>query len=236
MTAMDYTDRQLGRIRKHLADNPASVLVIAASMGQGPIPTGFTDRDLFFLENPSQLLSRLGLKSAELGSAMYPGISLVFADKAAAREAIAPLQSVMTTDGQSLFDSAAFPCRWEGKSVTFLVNFGVESGRDTRLRYRPLGACSEATGTPADLGLAVRQRLGGGNTAYHIPEGILLACGAGISPDPSRRKVDVLDVAPSILANILNVLPARTMQGNPSLFVLDRLHSACGSSDSTNTA
>jgi hypothetical protein len=218
MTAMDYTDRQLGRVRKYLAANPQSMLVVAASMGQGPIHNGCTDRDMFVLENPSQLVSRLGLKSAELGLAMYPGISLVFADEAAAREAITPLESVRTDAGQQLFGSAVHPCRREGNSATFYISLDAESGQHTRLRYRPLGADSEVIGRPAELGLAVRQRLGGGNTAYHIPEGIMLAYGAGISPDPSRKKVDVLDVSPSLLVNVLNVQPAPTMRGIPSLF------------------
>ncbi|WP_131810595.1 hypothetical protein [Mycolicibacter sinensis] len=236
MTAMDYTDRQLGRIRKHLAANPASMLVIAASMGQGPIPTGFTDRDLFVLEDPAQLLSRLGLKPAEVRLAMYPGISLVFADDVAAREAIIPLESVRTNNGRQLFSSAELPCRQEGRSVTFMINLDAESRQRTRLRYLPIGADAEAIGTPADLGLAVRQRLGGGNTAYHIPHGMLLAYGAGIAPDSSRKEVDVLDVAPSLLANLLNVPPARTMRGSPSLFAQGRLHSASDTSDSRTPA
>jgi hypothetical protein len=81
-----------------------------------------------------------------------------------------------------------------------------------------LGTQSEVTGTPADLGLVVRPRLGGGNTGYHVPEGMMVAYGAGVSPDPSRKTVDVLDVTPSLLANVLGVEPAPTMQGIPSLF------------------
>ena len=73
-------------------------------------------------------------------------------------------------------------------------------------------------GTPVELGLAARRIPSRGITAYHIAEGILLAYGAGISPDPSRKKVDVLDVSPSLLANVLNVQPAPTMRGIPSLF------------------
>jgi hypothetical protein len=91
-----------------------------------------------------------------------------------------------------------------------------------------LGADTEVVGTPVELGLAVRQRLGGGNTDYHIPEGIMLAYGASISPDPSRKKVDVLDVSPSLLVNVLNVQPAPTMRGIPSLFALDRISSSSG--------
>lgn len=237
LTAMDYTDRQLGRIRKYLAGNPKSLLVVAASMGQGPVPTtAFSDRDLFVLEDPARLLSRLGLQPAESGLAMYPGISLVFGDEAAAREAITPLESIRTEDGQQLFRAPVFPCRRAGKTATVVrrtllpkpsaTSSYADSGQHIRLRYRPLGADSELLATPAELGLAVRQRLGGGNTAYHNAEGILLAYGAGIAPDPSRKVVDVLDVSPSLLANVLNVEPAPTMRGIPSLFAVDRISSS----------
>jgi hypothetical protein len=47
---------------------------------------------------------------------------------------------------------------------------------------------------------------------------MLLAYGAGVARDPSREEVDILDVAPSLLANALDVQPAATMQGVPSLF------------------
>jgi len=87
----------------------------------------------------------------------------------------------------------------------------------------PLGADSEVVGTPVELGLAVRQILGGGNTAHHIPQGIMMAYGAGISPDPSRKQFDVLDVSPSLLVNALNVQPAPTMRGIPSLFARDEV-------------
>jgi hypothetical protein len=221
MTAMDYTDKQLGRIRKYLAANPQSMLVVAASMGQGPVESRFTDRGLFVLEDHAQLVSRLGLKPAELGLAMYPCLSLVFADGAAAQESVAPLESVIADGGHPLFYEGS--CRLEGKTLTFAIDnrydtADAEPGMSTQLRFRPLGAESDVTGTPADLGLTIRTRIGGDNTAYHIPEGMMLAYGAGVSPNPSRKEVDVLDVAPSLLANVLGVEPAPSMQGVPSLF------------------
>ncbi len=69
-----------------------------------------------------------------------------------------------------------------------------------------------------ELGLSVHSRIGGVNTGYHIPEGILLAAGAGVTADPSRKEVDILDVAPSLLANALGVDPPPSMKGIPTLF------------------
>jgi hypothetical protein len=103
------------------------------------------------------------------------------------------------------------------------IKLDADSGQHSRLRYRPLGTDSELVATPAELGLAARQIPGGGNTAYHTAEGILLAYGAGISPDPSRKKVDVLDVSPSLLVNVLDVEPPPTMRGIPSLFAREEV-------------
>jgi hypothetical protein len=219
MTAMDYTDWQLGRIRKYLATHPQSMLVVAASMGQGPIESEYVSREMFILDDHARLVSRLGLEPAELGNVMYPCLALVFADAAAAQASVGPLKSVITEDGRQLFGS--FRC--EGKTVTlyFVEAYDVtvaEAAMSTTLYFRPSGAENDVAGTPADLGLAVRPRLGGANTAYHIPEGMMLAYGAGVLPDPSRKEVDLLDVAPSLLANVLGIEPAPSMRGVPSLF------------------
>ena len=45
--------------------------------------------------------------------------------------------------------------------------------------YRQAGNTTDSTGTLAELGLIFRPRIGGDNTAYYIPEGILLAYGSG---------------------------------------------------------
>jgi hypothetical protein len=215
VTALDFADRQLGRIRKYMATHPHTMLVVAASMGQGPVVSHFTDRGLFILEDHQRLVTQLGLQPAELGRTMYPHLSLVFADEAAAQGALAPLESVTAEGGSPIFTRF----RVEGKTVTFGIPLADEKcDMSTRLQYRPTGATEIATGMPAELGLAFRPRAGGDNTGYHIPEGMLLACGDGVSPDQSRKEVDVLDVAPSLLANVLGVEPGPMMKGIPSLF------------------
>jgi hypothetical protein len=218
-TAMDLTDRQLGRIRKYVAAHPNTMLVIAASMGQGPVDARFADRSLYVLDDHHKLVSALGLPPADLGLTMYPHLSLVFADEAAARGAVAPLQSVVVDGADPLFSRF----RVQGRTVTFAIDNAVDrSDRGTEvavsLRYRAVGAPADVTAQPAQLGFTIRQRVGGDNTAYHIPEGMLLAYGAGVPHDPSRREVDVLDVTPSLLANVLGVEPAETMRGAATLF------------------
>ena len=105
-----------------------------------------------------------------------------------------------------------------GRTVSFEINFDRPDAReDEKLAF--LGRDGvQVTVEPADLGIAVRRRTGGGNTAYHVPEGMLLAYGTGVAPDPARSPVDILDVAPSLLANVLCIEPAASMRGAPSLF------------------
>ncbi len=56
------------------------------------------------------------------------------------------------------------------------------------------------------------------NSVYHIPEGMLLAYGHGIQPEAGRAGVDILDVAPSLPANVLGIEPGPAMRGRAALF------------------
>lgn len=212
-TAMDMSDRQLGRIRRYVDSNPGTVLLVAGSMGQGPIPYRHLD-EIFVLDAPAQLLETLGLGRADVGLAMYPRISLAFDGDEAPRACIAPLQSVVGEGCGPVFRDFNV----NGRTVSFEINYDqAGAGADERLTFTTLGG-ETRTARPEALGIAVRARTGGGNTAYHIPQGILLAYGDGIRAGGDRESVDILDVAPSVLANILGVAPAPAMRGTASLF------------------
>jgi hypothetical protein len=221
MASMDLADKQLGRIRKYLTANPRTMLVVAASMGQGPVEARFGEANMFVLDDHDSFAACMGLEPTEWALAMYPAQSAVFADEAEARKAVAPIESVVAEGFGPMFSHV----RLEGRTVTFLIR-GFEyatdhAGKDPDMKT-PVTFTSAniqtATATPAELGLAVRTRTGGDNTGYHIPQGMLLAYGAGLHPDTSRREIDILDVAPSLLANVLGVEPGPAMRGNPSLF------------------
>jgi hypothetical protein len=211
--AMDMADRQLGRIRRYVDSHPDTVVVVAASMGQGPIPYRHLDRT-FVLEAPARLLDQLGLGSAEPGLAMYPRISLAFASHAEAASSVAVLGSVEGEGCGPMFRDFTV----SGRTVSFEINFDRPDARDDEKLAFVHRDGVRVTLQPADLGIAVRSRTGGGNTAYHVPEGILLTYGAGIAPDPARTEVDILDVAPSLLANVLGAEPPPSMRGTASLF------------------
>lgn len=213
VTAMDLFDRHLGRILRHMAANPATVLLIAASMGQGPIPYRHLDRT-FVLEQPDLLLRELALPDAEAGLAMYPRVSLKFDDKATAEAAIPALGSVVGADARAMFRNITV----HGRTVSFETDYDHPTAAADEDMSLILQGGAPRRVRPGDLGIAVRQRLGGGNTAYHIPEGMLLAYGEGIGADPSRAQVSVLDVAPSVLSDLLGIEPGASMKGIPGLF------------------
>jgi len=211
--AMDASDRQLGRIRRYVDCHPGSVLIVASSMGQGAIPYRHLDRT-FVLESSEHLLAQLRLGAAESGLAMYPRISLQFDREDEAKASVGALKSVEGEGCGAVFRDFNV----NGRTVSFEINFDeIGAGAEEQLTFVPVEG-GQRTTTPAALGIALRARTGGGNTAYHIPEGILLAYGAGIDPGGARAAIDILDVAPSILANLLDVAPALTMRGSDSLF------------------
>jgi hypothetical protein len=71
---------------------------------------------------------------------------------------------------------------------------------ETRVTFEKVGAPGvPVEGHIGDIGIASEERLGGGNTAHHIPQGILITYGKDIAPDPSRKDVDVREMAPAIL-------------------------------------
>lgn len=211
LTAMDLFDHQLGVMRRWAHRHPGRVLIVASSMGQGPIPYAEMN-ETYVLEHTTRLVGALGLDGVEPGLAMYPRICLKFDNQACAEVAMEPIASVRTRAGPMFND-----LRLHGATVSFEIDyqFGVQSlSRDVTWIPR---AGRQESGTVDNLGIAARTRPGGGNTAYHVPEGILVAVGSSMCADPARAEVSILDAAPSIL-DLLDVDAAPSMRGTPSLF------------------
>ena len=124
------------------------------------------------------------------------------------------MSSVVDSDGRPMFRDFAV----QGRTVSFEIDYdSPRAAAGERLTFAPRHG-EPRQGPPASLGIQVRRRVGGGNTAYHVPEGMLLAYGAGVRPDHSRRRVSILDVAPSLLGDFLGVEPPPTMRGDTGLF------------------
>jgi hypothetical protein len=206
LRAMELFDHQLGRVRRWIDRHPEYVLLVATALGQGPIP--YEDMsETYVLERPEQLISELGIEGAEPTIAMYPRITLSFANRENLEDAHAAVQSVRVGD-QPLFRDF----RVLGETLSFEIAYqydATELVREARWdeRHADIGS----------LGVDVRSRPGGGNTAQHTRDGVLFAYGAGLEADPSRDKISILDVAPSTLA-LLGLDPSPDMYGASTAF------------------
>lgn len=207
--AMDVFDTQLRTLLEWARTHPSTVVVVASSMGQFAIEKEDVD-ETFVLDSPSKLSSALGFV-AEVGSAMYPRTSLLFSDAPAAKHAGSMLGHVRTSQ-RELFNDI----RVIGSSLSFAIDQQPWAcARSTQVIY-PDGRGQLLDRSVEDLGVSIRRRMGGGNTAYHVPEGVFVAYGKGIPMRRSRQKVSVLDAAPSILAS-LGIPAPPSYQGTASI-------------------
>lgn len=221
--AMHRFDHQLGRVMKFVSGNPNTVLLIASSMGQGAVPTE-DGRDCYVIKDVKRLLSKLNLGDAEEGLAMYPRTSLKFPNQESAKAAIIALQSVTSSAGlkfqeftlhESTLSFLIYP--FNSLDLTRDVSYSPLPEEKSLIKDASLpGETSQGNIACQidDLGIDIKTRPGGGNTAYHTPEGILISYGTGVVPNQSRQKINILDVAPSILS-LLDLPQAKFMQGKP---------------------
>jgi len=197
MSAMEVFDHQLGRLMRFADRNPATLLLIAGSMGQTGIPYQHIG-ETYVLEDAQRLSSSLGLDAVVSRLAMYPMQALELADEERAEDARRLLTSI-TVAGRPLMTHL----RVEGRTLSFAVRMELEDGEVRRdIEYTTSTATEPRTGTIGDIGVGTATRLGGGNTAYHSPEGILITYGDGIPADGSREQVSILDAGPAVLAHL----------------------------------
>lgn len=188
--AMLTFDRHLRRLKQWVDGAENRVLIVGSSMGQAPIPYRPVPKNLVLRES-SRLLAATGCPPAEAGLAMYPSYSLKFGSEAEAEAARKRLYSLVI-DGEPLFQHF--------RQTASTLHLDIVSPDHT-----PLGPVRDGAGstfTLEDLGILARERLGGANTAHHVPQGTLFLLGAGITPDPSRREID----ARSVRARMLDLL------------------------------
>ena len=188
--SLDIVDRHLGRILPAV-DREGTRLIIAASMGQGAVPYDATT-NWFVLRDAEQLAQELGLGECHRGLAMYPRYALTFATTSEAERAASKLESVRIGD-RPMFTAV----KVEGRSVSAEVA-RWQAGEEPSVGDRPV--------TLGQLGLEIEERLGGGNTAYHVPQGIWIEYGRGVEPDSSRTEFSVLEAKPRIL-EVLGLTP-----------------------------
>jgi hypothetical protein len=180
--AMDAVDRHLGAICTHMTRRPSATLLVASSMGQHAVFDSRSPRR-FVLENPQALAHALALGSTQPGAAMYPMSSLALLEGQCAEEAAAAIGSVTVKDGSPLFRDVTA----SGSTVQFGVAFELDvAANNGAVRMVPLGSTTPLTAPMRSIGMTVRGRLGGSNTAQHVPEGIAI----GTSPRESRSHTE----------------------------------------------
>ena len=191
---------------------PAARLVVVATMGQAPIDHRGDASGLLVLDDGAALARFLGAGPAEQELAMHPMCSLAFGSARGRRPRGGQRLARVADhrDERSLFETI----EQQGASgLTFRTGYRPVPDDDPHLAR--LVSDPTPTATYESVGLAVRSRLGGGNTAYHIPEGILVDYAPGMaSTGDDRRAISALDVAPSLLANVYGVNPPERMKGS----------------------
>lgn len=195
--AMDIFDHQLGRVLRYVDAHPETVLVVAASMGQGPIPYNHIG-ETYVIEDTDALAAALELGPTSKGMAMYPMNALEFPSPEAAKNA-GELLGLIEVDGSPLIDEVEV----FGESVAYKIR--AEYNRETLTRdleYRTSVDGDPVKGTLEDLGMDTAKRLGGGNTAYHVPDGIYITYGSSIGKDQSRETFDVRDASAKIMTHL----------------------------------
>jgi hypothetical protein len=189
--ALDLFDAQLKKIVRWVDSKDNAALVIASSMGQAPVH--YNDiAESYVLRDAEKFSQALGLPANEPGMAMYPRYALEFAQPEEAAGAVDRV-SALSLEGEPFFDFIDA----SGKTLSVAV-----------CGFRGTGAVKvegeDRSLTLEELGFAVEERLGGGNTAHHIPQGIWIGYGAGVPEQSDRAEYTALE-AKSRLLDMLGV-------------------------------
>jgi len=192
--ALDIFDHQVGRVLRFLDQDPQTILIVASSMGQEPVAYLHVG-ETYVMRNVGQLAETLELGTVEEGLAMFPMTSLSFPSTLAAERAVSVLTS-LRLGRKPLFTDV----HNDGRTVSFAMRFGDQGALVREVSH---GTVSDPEATTTSrleaLGVHTEPRLGGGNTAYHSPEGPMITFGAGISRSDSRARFDVRTAGPRIL-------------------------------------
>lgn len=188
--AMRKFDRQLAVVLDFVDGRDDTTLLVASSMGQGAVPYRHIGK-CYVLRDPDALREALHLPESEPGLAMHPHHSFQYATPDSAARAAAALQPVQL-DGVPLFKSVDLA----GTTVSLELNQFAGEGP---VHLKNGASAGPAITDLAQIGVVVEERLGGGNTAYHIPEGIWLAHGPRTVADPARERFSVLDAKARVL-------------------------------------
>jgi hypothetical protein len=205
--AMEKFDGFLSRLVAFVDRNPRYQLVVASSMGQGPIETAAVSRKLY-LKDPAGFASALGLApdDYEQRPAMEPTINFQLR-----RDRI----DFFRTQLESL-SIAGEPAYFVERDAGF---FNMVFGQSDVDDAAPILQLGERSLTPRELGL--RSEIvedGSEGTAYHIPYGVLFIYDP-LKPaleHSERPRVSALEFAPALLRSF-GIAPPNYMQSGGAL-------------------
>ncbi len=185
LATMDFAIQVLDEI---LADalafidrNPRLIVVLATSMGQGPIEYGWHEGYEASVADPSALVATFSVDREHYSHllAMAPQAAVQVPDESQRQALRVSLESVRTVSGERLFVVIEIGV---SLSITVLTP-KIDDIKAGGFRKKAGGAFV----TWADAGLSMNQVEPG--TAYHIPEGILAVVGDGIDAQDSRENL-----------------------------------------------
>ena len=191
--AMDIADKQVGIISEYCDKNSSNLLIIS-SMGQEYIDWGEYKPEIF-LSDSSKFIKMLGLsnKDYSLFPAMQPDIVFGCSSQKSLNKLINAIENLQDEDGNKLIKLKYSP---SGLRANFSLGVQTDSlskkaqifNKETKL-FNKIG----------DYGLKFFVRDKG--TAYHVPEGILLAYGKSSKHFnfDNKKLVDICEIKPKIL-------------------------------------
>lgn len=195
LVAMDYADEQIAYVRSWV-DERGGRLYIASSMGQEAIAR--EEEDEVYIEHMDRFIRGIGFEGCVKPlMAMHPDYSFALPDAAATERFAGALRTLERQDGQP----AVFRVEISGLTVSAALGSGSGFGiaGDEGFLHVARGGARERVPFSA-LGLAWMRRDVG--TGYHQPYGTLLRYGRGVAPDPERRTIESVEVAPMILRDL----------------------------------
>ena len=189
--AMDIADAQIAWLMKYV-DAHGGRLMLASSMGQEAIDRGEYLGE-WRISNVPRFLNAIGWTApAQDLMAMQPDFNFALESEEAAEQFLIVTGQLLDAKGGSIWKRA--------QRMGTTVNLGLAP---SAVALAAGEVCVAGPNTAkvklkiAELGIEFLKRDPG--TGYHQPKGVLMVYGKGISPDDSRREIDLTEVRPMIL-------------------------------------
>jgi len=198
VVALDYADEQIGFLRQYV-DERKGRLYIVSSMGQEAIDRGEHAGEIR-IEDLERFVRGTGYaKPFEPRMAMHPNFTVELESSADTAEFVGIVGTLLGAHGKPAF----YDIDVEGNTVLFSIGCTPELVNG--------GALYTAGGAKLPFeNIGIVNMLRDGGTGYHQPEGIVIRYGAGIAGTDARARMESIDIAPLIMAD-LGLDPAVTL-------------------------